>query len=61
MLSKKTAVDVGLFVLSQLFLWYGVKWIIGQMDPMRKKKDESSQQAKFIMERLRVMGLVIAF
>ena len=55
-MNRKLAADVALFVASQVFLWYGVKWVVSQMDPMRKKKDESKSKARVILERLKVQN-----
>jgi 3-deoxy-D-arabino-heptulosonate 7-phosphate (DAHP) synthase class II len=38
--------------ISQVALYYGVKWIMQQMDPMRKKKEEAKAKAKAVKGRL---------
>lgn len=53
-MNKKFASDLFLLVISQVAVWYGVKWAIGQLDPMRKKKDESRATAEKILGRLKL-------
>ncbi|KAI3657624.1 hypothetical protein MP638_001343 [Amoeboaphelidium occidentale] len=48
---------VGLFIVSQVILWYGVKWILKQMDPLSKKKEESALKAKALFSRLNLKEL----
>lgn len=48
-----------MFAVSQVVLWYGVRWVIAQMDPMRKKKEESQLQAREIFEKLGVLNDVV--
>jgi ATPase family AAA domain-containing protein 1 len=51
-MNRKLAADIAIFITSQICLYYGVKWVISQMDPMRGKKDESKSKARLILERL---------
>lgn len=39
-------------MISQVVLFYGVRWLVRQMDPMRKKKDESAESSKRLLTRL---------
>lgn len=52
MLTKKNWVDLGLLVVGQVVLWYGLKYALKEMDPMRKKKDQSVLKSKSILQRL---------
>lgn len=52
--NKKLLTDIAMLVASQVFLWYGVKWVIAQMDPMRKQKDESQSKSREILRRLKI-------
>ena len=52
--NSSLGVTVGLIVVSQVLLYYGVKWAVSQMDPLHKKKQQSSAQAKAIFERMGV-------
>ncbi len=45
---------VAIVVAAQAVMFYGVRWLIKQMDPMRKKKDEAAVQAKSTFARLGV-------
>ncbi|KAI3636473.1 hypothetical protein MIR68_005825 [Amoeboaphelidium protococcarum] len=52
MLTKKNWVDLGLLVVGQVVLWYGLKYALKELDPMRKKKDQSVLKSKSILQRL---------
>jgi ATP-dependent 26S proteasome regulatory subunit len=49
---KKFASDFAIIIISNVILWYGVKWVLNQMDPMRKKKDESATISSLLLQRL---------
>lgn len=48
--------ELGILVISNLALYYGMKWIIRQLDPMRKIKDKSAEEAKQIFHRLGIQN-----
>ncbi|KAJ8330431.1 mitochondrial dynamin GTPase Msp1 [Batrachochytrium dendrobatidis] len=50
--SKKIVFDVTLLALSQVALYYGVKWVISSLDPMRNKRADSKSKSNKIMSKL---------
>ncbi|KAI9003906.1 AAA-domain-containing protein [Hyaloraphidium curvatum] len=55
--TRKITMDVLLLVASQVALYYGVKWILSNMDPSRKKKESAKQQSGAVFKRLGVKAL----
>ncbi|KAI8817791.1 P-loop containing nucleoside triphosphate hydrolase protein [Fimicolochytrium jonesii] len=50
--SKKVLVDVSIFALSQVVLYFGVKWVLAGMDPFKKKKEEAKAKSTRVLGRL---------
>ncbi|KAJ3369452.1 hypothetical protein HDU91_007242 [Kappamyces sp. JEL0680] len=49
---RKLAFDVSLLVLSQVALYFGVKYILNSLDPHAKKRQESKAKSGRIMEKM---------
>lgn len=49
---KKIMVDLSIFALSQVVLYFGVKWAISTMDPMRKRKQDAKEKTDRLIDRL---------
>lgn len=48
----KLLIDVALLALSQVVLYYGVKWVLQNLDPMAKKKVEAKEKSAKMFIRL---------
>ncbi|KAJ3289515.1 hypothetical protein HDU79_004003 [Rhizoclosmatium sp. JEL0117] len=49
---KKIAIDVCLFALSQVALFYGVKWVLSSLDPLAAKNKDAKNKADQMFKRL---------
>ncbi|KAI8840237.1 ATPase [Chytridium lagenaria] len=56
-INRKIVLDVALFALSQVALYYGVKWVLNSMDPHKKKRDEAKLKSSKIFSRLGIKDL----
>ena len=45
-------------VLATAFTCIAVKWMVGQLDPTRDKKQKAKQQAKALMNKLKIKSNV---
>ncbi|KAI8928524.1 P-loop containing nucleoside triphosphate hydrolase protein [Entophlyctis helioformis] len=50
--TKKLVLDVTLLALSQVALFYGVKWVMASLDPMRKKREDAKSKSSRILSKL---------
>ncbi|KAI9349448.1 P-loop containing nucleoside triphosphate hydrolase protein [Zopfochytrium polystomum] len=55
--ARKIALDVALFALSQVALYYGVKWVMQSLDPNSKKRQEAKQKSAKMFGRLGIKDL----
>ncbi|KAI9106116.1 P-loop containing nucleoside triphosphate hydrolase protein [Phlyctochytrium arcticum] len=58
--SKKVLVDVSIFALSQVVLYFGVKWVLSSMDPFKKKKDEARAKSSRVLGKLGIHDLKLS-
>ncbi|KAJ3112391.1 hypothetical protein HDU96_004603 [Phlyctochytrium bullatum] len=56
-INKKLVLDVAIFAVSQVALYYGVKWLLQSLDPMKKKRDEAKMKSSKIFTRLGIKDL----
>ncbi|KAJ3100234.1 hypothetical protein HDU97_002418 [Phlyctochytrium planicorne] len=54
---QKIVIDVAIFALSQVALYYGVKWILNSLDPQKKKRDDAKLKSSKIFGRLGIKDL----
>ncbi|KNZ46502.1 adenosinetriphosphatase [Puccinia sorghi] len=52
--SKKAISDLTLLAISQIFLFYGVKYILARADPSRQSKDQLLKKSRKVMKSLGV-------
>lgn len=50
--TKKAFSDLSLLAISQIFLFYGVKYILARADPSRQSKDQMLKKSKKVMQKL---------
>lgn len=50
--TKKAVSDLALLAISQIFLFYGVRYIIARTDPSRSTKDQMIKKSKKVIEKL---------
>ncbi|KAJ3346901.1 hypothetical protein HDU83_002588 [Entophlyctis luteolus] len=50
--AKKIAVDLALLALSQIALFYGVKWILASLDPLGQKNKNAKSRSEQLLKRL---------
>ncbi|CAH7688832.1 ATPase [Phakopsora pachyrhizi] len=50
--TKKAISDLTLLAISQIFLFYGVKYILARADPSRQSKDQMLKKSKKVMQKL---------
>ncbi|KAJ3177621.1 hypothetical protein HDU87_004374 [Geranomyces variabilis] len=55
--SKKVLVDVSIFALSQVVLYFGVKWVLAGLDPFKKKKEEARAKSSRVLGKLGLRDL----
>lgn len=50
--TKKAVSDLALLAISQIFLFYGVRYIIARADPSKQNKDQMLKKSKKVMQKL---------
>ncbi|KNC96486.1 uncharacterized protein SPPG_08076 [Spizellomyces punctatus DAOM BR117] len=55
--TKKVLVDVSIFALSQVVLYFGVKWVLSSLDPFKKKKEEAKAKSNRVLGKLGIRDL----
>ncbi|MBW0486780.1 hypothetical protein O181_026495 [Austropuccinia psidii MF-1] len=50
--TKKTFSDLALLAISQVFLFYGFKYILARADPSRQSKDQILKKSKRVMKKM---------
>ncbi|CAG8682437.1 12055_t:CDS:2, partial [Funneliformis mosseae] len=50
--AKKYVLDVMVFALSQVALYYAVKYVLSSLDPMKDKKKEAKAKSEQVLGKL---------
>ncbi|KAL2920377.1 mitochondrial dynamin GTPase Msp1 [Polyrhizophydium stewartii] len=58
--ARKFILDVTLLALSQVALYYGVKWVMATVDPMSAKRIEAKSRSSKIMDKLGLTGMKLS-
>ncbi|KAI9207620.1 AAA-domain-containing protein [Polychytrium aggregatum] len=54
---KIPVLEIALFALSQVALYYGVKWALGALDPFKQKKDAAKAKREKVFGRLGIKNM----